>query len=48
MPNISMNKDAHKFAPVMLNVGLSGCVVTLFHYIPLHAIKGKKEVRNNG
>jgi len=20
MPNISMNKDAHKFAPVMLNV----------------------------
>ena len=21
MPNISMNKDAHKFAPVMLDVG---------------------------
>jgi hypothetical protein len=21
MPNISMNKDAHKFAPVMLGVG---------------------------
>jgi hypothetical protein len=30
MPNISMNKDAHKFAPVMLNVraacgGANGC-----------------------
>jgi hypothetical protein len=24
-----------------LRGGLSGCVVTLFHSIPLHAIKGK-------
>jgi hypothetical protein len=27
MPNISMNKDVHKFAPVVLSVGARQCGV---------------------